>query len=58
LASGLTRAIDIEHLPLPTCSIEPFASLPLFGEGASEQMIEEACAQSFDGCLSPRRQNA
>jgi hypothetical protein len=36
LAGHLTCAIDSEDLPLYACSIQQLASLPLFGERASE----------------------
>jgi hypothetical protein len=48
LASGLTRPIDVEDLPLSTCSVQQFASLLLLSERAREQILHKARAQGFN----------
>jgi hypothetical protein len=48
LAGRLSGAIDVEDLPLDACSIQQFASLPLFGERAGEQILQKEHAQSFN----------
>jgi hypothetical protein len=48
LAGRLAGAVDVEDLPLPACSIQELASLLLFGERASEQIVEKEGAQSFN----------
>jgi len=58
LAGRLACAIDIEDLPLDAYSIQQFASLPLFGERASEQIVEKQGAQGFDWLHCQSRQKA
>src|SRR6266700_5469375 len=58
LAGRLACAIDIEDLPLSTCSIQQLASLPLVGERASEQIVEKQGAQGFDWLHGQSRQKA
>jgi hypothetical protein len=48
LASRLTRPIDVEDLPLSTCSVQQFASLLLLSERAREQILHKERAQGFN----------
>src|SRR5712691_3248732 len=47
-ACRLTRPIDVEDLPLSTCSVQQFASLLLLSERAREQLLHKERAQGFN----------
>src|SRR6266581_1431028 len=58
LSGRFSGAIDIEDLPLSAGSIQQLASLLLFSERASEQIVEKQGAQGFDWLHCQSRQKA